>query len=148
MDSSSSPSGSSAYFESLMRAGQQSMKQFDDALASAIGVEGKPATRDASSPFAVAANLQRQCWSETLVSGKASSSTHLQGRPAVAPRWRVQDEAWHHSPYYKLIEQYCRRRQRYAEMAVARPKAHPEIANPGADCCPLSGHVPDLFALC
>ena len=46
-----------------MRAGQQSMKQFDDALTSAMGVEGKPATRDASSPFAVAANLQRQFWS-------------------------------------------------------------------------------------
>ena len=43
MDSSSSPSSSSAYFESLMQAGQQSMKQFDDALTSAMGVEGKPA---------------------------------------------------------------------------------------------------------
>ena len=60
MDSSSSPDGSSASLESLMRAGQQSMKQFDDALASAMGVEGKPATGDASSPLAVAANLQRQ----------------------------------------------------------------------------------------
>ena len=46
MNSSSSPNGSSAYLESLMRAGQQSMKQFDDALASAMGVEGKPPTRE------------------------------------------------------------------------------------------------------
>ena len=40
MDRSSSPGGSSAYLENLMQAGQQSMKQFDDALTSAMGVEG------------------------------------------------------------------------------------------------------------
>ena len=45
MDRSSSPNGSSAYLESLMSAGQQSMKQFDEAIAGAMGiVEGKPAT--------------------------------------------------------------------------------------------------------
>jgi polyhydroxyalkanoate synthase subunit PhaC len=37
MDSSSSPGGSSAYLESLMHAGQQSMKQFDDAIVAAMG---------------------------------------------------------------------------------------------------------------
>ena len=40
MNSSSFPGDSSAYLESLMRAGQQSVKQFDDALASAMGIEG------------------------------------------------------------------------------------------------------------
>lgn len=105
MDSSSSPDGSSAYLESLMRAGQQSMKQFDDALASAMGVEGKPAAHDASSPFAVAANLQRQYWSQIvdfwkgiLVKGSAADA-----QPSRRDR-RFQDEAWNHSPYYELIK--------------------------------------------
>ena len=40
MDRSSSLSGSSAYLESLMRAGQLTMKQFDDALASTMGASG------------------------------------------------------------------------------------------------------------
>ena len=89
-----------------MRAGQQSMKQFDDALASAMGVEGKPAARDASSPFAVAANLQRQYWSQIvdfwkgiLVMGSATGA-----QPSRRDR-RFQDEAWNHSPYYELIKQ-------------------------------------------
>ena len=38
MDSPSSSDGPSAYLESLMQAGQQSFKQFDDAMADAMGV--------------------------------------------------------------------------------------------------------------
>jgi hypothetical protein len=41
MYSTPSPSDPSAYLESLMQAGQQSMKQFDDALVTALGVRGK-----------------------------------------------------------------------------------------------------------
>ena len=106
MASSSSPGGSSAYLESLMRAGQQSMKQFDDALASAMGVEGKPATRDASSPFAVAANLQRQYWSQIVDfwKGAVGNPTAAGSKPSRRDR-RFQDEAWNDSPYYKLIKQ-------------------------------------------
>ena len=63
MNSSLPPNDSSAYLESLMRAGQQSMKQFDDALVSAMGIEGKPPTGGDPSPFAFTANLQRQFWS-------------------------------------------------------------------------------------
>ncbi len=105
MDSPSSPSGSSAYFESLMRAGQQSMKQFDDAFVSAMGVEGKPATRDASSPFAVAANLQRQFWSPIVEfwKGTLGNASAAGARPSGRDR-RFQDEAWHHSPYYQLLK--------------------------------------------
>ena len=40
MDSSSSLSGSLAYLESLRRAGQLTMKRFDDALASTMGARG------------------------------------------------------------------------------------------------------------
>ena len=105
MNSSSSPSGSSAYLESLMRAGQQSMKQFDDALVSAMGVEGKSATRDASSPFAVAANLQRQYWSPIVDfwKGALGTASATGARPSGRDR-RFQDEAWQHSPYYQLIK--------------------------------------------
>ena len=51
-----------AYLENLMRAGQDAMKQFDDALASAAGVK----TEDSLSsgrmmfPFALVADLQRE----------------------------------------------------------------------------------------
>ena len=43
MGSPSAPGGPSAYLESLMQAGQQATRQFDDALAAAMGVEAKPA---------------------------------------------------------------------------------------------------------
>ncbi len=105
MNSPSSPSGSSAYFESLMRAGQQSMKQFDDAFVSSMGVEEKPATRDASSPFAVAANLQRQFWSPIVEfwKGTLGNASAAGARPSGRDR-RFHDEAWHHSPYYQLLK--------------------------------------------
>jgi hypothetical protein len=38
MERTSSPDDPSAYLENLMHAGQQSMKRFDDALATAMGV--------------------------------------------------------------------------------------------------------------
>jgi len=107
MDRSSSPNGSSAYLESLMSAGQQSMKQFDEAIAGAMGiVEGKPATPDASSPFAVVANLQRQYWSQVMDLWKGAL-VGKSGMGAEASRRdrRFQDEAWHQSPYYNLIKQ-------------------------------------------
>ncbi len=105
MDSSSSPNGSSASLESLMRAGQQSMKQFDDALTSAMGVERKPTGRDASSPFAVATNLQRQFWSPIVEfwKGALGNASATGARPSGRDR-RFQDEAWNHSPYYQLIK--------------------------------------------
>jgi polyhydroxyalkanoate synthase subunit PhaC len=104
MNSSSSPNGPSAYLESLMRAGEQSMKQFDDALVSAMGIEGKPSTREPW-PFAVTANLQRQFWSPVMdfwkgFLGDASSD----GSRRSALERRFQDEAWQHSPYYELVK--------------------------------------------
>jgi poly[(R)-3-hydroxyalkanoate] polymerase subunit PhaC len=105
MDSPSSLSGSSASLESLMRAGQQSMRQFEDALTSAMGVEGKPAGRDASSPFAVAANLQRQFWSPFVQfwKGALGNASAVGSQPSRRDR-RFRDEAWNHSPYYQLIK--------------------------------------------
>src|SRR6476620_12734716 len=102
MDSSSSPDGSSASLESLMRAGQQSMKQFDDALSSAMGVEGKPAAHDASSPFAFTANLQRQFWSPIVEFWKGTlGSTSAAASRRPGRERRLQDEAWQNSPYYQ-----------------------------------------------
>jgi polyhydroxyalkanoate synthase len=104
MNGSPSPNSSSAYFESLMRAGQQSMKQFDDALVSAMA-GGKPATRDDSSPFAIAADLQRRYWSQIVNFWKAALNiSAADAQPARRDR-RFQDEAWHHSPYYDLLKQ-------------------------------------------
>src|SRR3954452_16793645 len=104
MDTSSSQRSSSAYLESLMRAGEQSLKQFDDAFVGAMGLEGKPSTDGDSSPFAVATNLQRQFWSPVVefwkgTLGNASAPGSRSGRER-----RFQDEAWQQSPYYDLIK--------------------------------------------
>jgi polyhydroxyalkanoate synthase subunit PhaC len=104
MDRSSSAYGSE-YFESLMKAGQQAVKQFDDALASAMGVQAKPAKSEDTSPFVVVADLQRQYWSQLLGFWKGTflSSSPAGTQPPSRDR-RFQDEAWQHSPYYDLIK--------------------------------------------
>ena len=105
MDNSSSPGGSSAYFESLMKAGQQSMKQFDDALAAAMGVHGKAATSEMS-PFTMFPDYVTQAWRfwnaaviNTLSAGMQSSVEPSRGDK------RFKDDAWAHSPYYDLLKQ-------------------------------------------
>ncbi|HVR56276.1 MAG TPA: class I poly(R)-hydroxyalkanoic acid synthase [Pseudolabrys sp.] len=105
MTSSPTPNGSSAYLESLMRAGQQSMKQFDDALVSAMGVEGKPPAGGELSPFAFTANLQRQFWSPIVEFWKGTlGNTSAAGSQRSDRDRRFQDEAWQNSPYYQLIK--------------------------------------------
>src|SRR5215813_8734083 len=105
MDNPSSPSGSSAYFESLMKAGQQSMKQFDDALAAAMGVHGNVATSE-TSPFTMFPDYVTQAWRfwnaaviNTLSAGMQSSVEPSRGDK------RFKDDAWQHSPYYDLLKQ-------------------------------------------
>ena len=62
MTSTPPPVDAQDYLENLMRAGQDAMKQFDDALVSAAGV----GTRDSSAsghlffPFAQIVDLQRE----------------------------------------------------------------------------------------
>ena len=105
MNRASASNDPSAYLASLMHAGQQSMKQFDDAFAGAMGVEGKPASRDTSSQFAVAANMQRQYWSQILDFWKGILGNAF--APGVRPSRRdrrFRDEAWQSSPYYQLIK--------------------------------------------
>src|SRR3954454_11652853 len=117
MDTPSSPRSSSGYLESLMRAGEQSMKQFDDALVGAMGLEGKSSAGGDRSPFAVAANLQRQFWSPIVEFWKGTlgnASTVGSGRSGRERRF--QDEAWQHSPYHQLIKKsYLATSQQLAE---------------------------------
>jgi polyhydroxyalkanoate synthase len=94
----------SDYFESLMSAGQQAAKQFDDALTSAMGIGAAPAKREDISPMAFAADLQRQYWSQLLGFWKGSLlKSSATGTQPPRDR-RFQDEAWQHSPYYDLIK--------------------------------------------
>jgi polyhydroxyalkanoate synthase len=108
MASPSAPGGPSAYLESLMQAGQQATRQFDDALAAAMGVDGKPGKGEDMSPFALAANLQRQLWWPVLdfwrgfLNGKPTEGAALS---AKARDRRFKDEAWSHSPFYDLLKQ-------------------------------------------
>jgi poly[(R)-3-hydroxyalkanoate] polymerase subunit PhaC len=102
--------GPSAYLESLMQAGQQATKQFDEALVAAMGVDGKLARNDEKSPLAVAAELQQQYWMPVLdfwrgffsdKSGQGGESSV----PAARGDRRFKDEVWSHSPYYDLLKQ-------------------------------------------
>ena len=110
MGSQSLQGGPSAYLESLMQVGQQATKQFDEALAAAMGVDSKPAKDEKMTPIAVAANLQQQYWSPILDfwSGFLNEkSTRGEDASVRAPRGdrRFKDEAWSHSPYYNLLKQ-------------------------------------------
>src|SRR5215470_5641183 len=106
MDSTRSPHDPSSYLESLMQAGQQSFKQFDDAMAAAMGVAEKPA--EEASPFVAAANLQRDAvlqfwkfWNATLVKALGVEGNV---QPGKGDR-RFKDEAWGTTPYYDLLKQ-------------------------------------------
>ena len=102
----------SRYLESLMRAGQDAMKQFDDALASAAGVRGKEANLPDQffPPSGLIADLQREYfrqlwrfWNTTflqVISGGTNSNAAL----AKADK-RFKDDAWSEQPYYELLKQ-------------------------------------------
>jgi len=107
MDSARSPNDPSDYLESLMQAGQQSFKQFDDAMAAAMGVGAKPAGAG-TSPLAAAANLQRDSilqfwkfWNSTLVK---ALGVEQRVQPSKGDR-RFKDDAWGETPYYDLLKQ-------------------------------------------
>jgi poly[(R)-3-hydroxyalkanoate] polymerase subunit PhaC len=103
------PSGPSDYLESLMQAGQQAAKQFDDALAATMGIENKFAKDEKASPFAAAINLQQQMWSPVLdfwrgfLDEKSASGSDSLTRAPRGDR-RFKDEAWNSSPFYELLK--------------------------------------------
>jgi polyhydroxyalkanoate synthase subunit PhaC len=106
MDSSSSATAVSKYFQSLMRAGEQAAKHFDDALVSATSVEAKPSEHEDRSPFTIAADLQQQYWSQVAGFWKSFlPQPSAAGVQPVSRDRRFKDEAWQHSPYYNLIKQ-------------------------------------------
>jgi polyhydroxyalkanoate synthase len=102
----------SVYLRTLMQAGQQSEKQFDDALALAMGVGREGVSADAvSSPVTFVAELHREYllhlfrfWAEAF-----SQMLTLVGVPSsVEPGRgdkRFKDEAWRETPYYDLLRQ-------------------------------------------
>ena len=100
MSNPSLQDGPSAYLESLMKAGQQATRQFDDALAASIGVHGDPAKGEPKSPFAVAMSMQQQFWSPVMDFWRG----YFNDRAARGDR-RFKDEAWNHSPFYELLKQ-------------------------------------------
>ena len=101
-----------AYLENLMRAGQDAMKQFDDALASATGVQteefaltGRPLF-----PFALIADLQReylkQVWRvwNAMFLQTFSGGAHADIALAKGDK-RFKDASWRELPYYDLLKQ-------------------------------------------
>ena len=112
MDKFSSPGDPSAYLESLMKAGQQSMKQFDDALVTALGVQGKRSapTGPAASPIALVMDAQREYltqfwrfWNRSLLT-TLSFGTNVTAEQVRSDK-RFKDDAWQETPYYDLIKQ-------------------------------------------
>jgi polyhydroxyalkanoate synthase len=101
-----------SYLESLMRAGQDAMKQFDDALTSAVGVRGKDANPSGQffAPFGLIADLQREYfkqlwrfWNTTFLQTIAGA-THSNAAVAKSDK-RFKDDAWNEQPYYELLKQ-------------------------------------------
>jgi len=99
------------YLESLMRGGQDAMKQFNDALASVAGVSDKEArSLGPLSPIGFVADLQRdffkhlwQFWNaaflQTFAGGAHSSVALAKGDK------RFKDASWREQPYYDLLKQ-------------------------------------------
>ena len=100
------------YLENLMRAGQDAMKQFDDALATATGVQ----TEDSLSsgrplfPFALIADLQReylkQVWRlwNTLFLQSFLGGAHIDVVQEKGDK-QFMDASWREQPYYDLLKQ-------------------------------------------
>ena len=106
MDDTRSPNDPSSYLQSLMQAGQQSFKEFDDAMAAAMGVTGKPEPE--ASPIVAVANFQRDAvlqfwkfWNTTLVKALGVEDNI---QPGKGDR-RFKDDAWGQAPFYDLLKQ-------------------------------------------
>ncbi|MBR0795317.1 class I poly(R)-hydroxyalkanoic acid synthase [Bradyrhizobium jicamae] len=112
MNNFTSPGDPSEYLERLMQAGQQSMKQFDEALAMTAGVGGKkPAPAGQGfSPFGFALDMQREYltqvwrfWNTTAIR-TFTLGARSEIQPARGDK-RFKDEAWQETPYYDLLKQ-------------------------------------------
>jgi polyhydroxyalkanoate synthase subunit PhaC len=112
MTNTPSSNDAQAYLENFLRAGQDAMKQFDDALASAMGVQTADSlsSKRLSFPFGLMADLQReylkQLWRfwntsflSTFAGGAHSGIALAQGDK------RFKDASWREQPYYDLLKQ-------------------------------------------
>ena len=112
MDRSPSPNDPTQYLENLMHAGQQSIKQFDDALAATMGVRGSNATPRGQvfSPFAFAMDMQRDYFTQFWRFWNAAFIAAITGgkcaavQPARGDK-RFKDDAWQETPFYDLLKQ-------------------------------------------
>ena len=106
MDNSSSPGSSAAYLENLMKVGQQSMKQFDDAMAATMGISRGRAMGQETSSFSSYPDYVTQAWlhwnAGILNAFAADTTSSIQ--PSRSDK-RFKDAAWHQSPYHDLLKQ-------------------------------------------
>src|SRR6202142_1731750 len=96
------------YLESLMRTGQDAMKQFDDALVSAAGVGTKESLSSGQPffPFTFQRQYFKQLWQfwngaflQTFAGGTHSDIARPRGDK------RFKEEVWQEMPYYDLLRQ-------------------------------------------
>jgi polyhydroxyalkanoate synthase len=112
MTSTPPPVDAEEYLENLMRAGQDAMKQFDDALVSVAGVGTKFRSHQGacSSPLhssqISSENILSRLWQfwnsmflQTFAGGAHPSVALARGDK------RFKDDAWHEMPYYDLLKQ-------------------------------------------
>ena len=101
-----------AYLEDLMRARQDAVKQFDDALATAAGVQSEESAsfERLFSPFGLIVYLQRdylkQVWRlwNAMFLRTYSGGAHSDIALAKGDR-RFKDASWREQPYYDLLKQ-------------------------------------------
>ena len=100
------------YFENLMRAGQDAMRQFDSALFSTMGVSDKASQPSGNPlfPFTLFADLQReyfkhlwQFWNAVFL--KSFDGGAHSGVALAQGDKRFKDESWREQPYYDLLKQ-------------------------------------------
>ena len=112
MNNVPSSADATTYLKTLMRAGQDATKRFDEALASAMGVNGEKQSSSPYplSPFAFMFDLQReyfkQLWRfwnamflQTFAGGAHSGVATAEGDK------RFKDGSWREQPYYDLLKQ-------------------------------------------
>jgi polyhydroxyalkanoate synthase len=100
------------YLENLMRAGQDAVKQLDDALATAAGVRSEESASSGRLvfPFGLIVDLQRdylkQVWDlwNAMFLETFSGGVHSDIALAKGDR-RFRDASWREQPYYDLLKQ-------------------------------------------
>jgi polyhydroxyalkanoate synthase subunit PhaC len=112
MNSTPSSADAQGYLESLMRAGQDAKKQFEEALASATGVQTEESLSSGRRlvPFALIVDLQREylgqiwCLWNAMFPQTLSGGAHADVALAKGDK-RFKDASWREQPYYDLLKQ-------------------------------------------